>query len=467
MKEFLDQNFLLSTGVSQQLYHTYAAGLPILDYHCHIDPRELWEDRRYENLTQLWLGSDHYKWRLMRSNGVEERYITGDAGDWEKFLKFAQTLPRAVGNPIYHWCHMELRTYFGYQGLLNEKTAGQVWELCRARLREDPNLSARGILLSSRVAMLGTTDDPCSDLCWHKKLALDAEFPVKVYPTFRPDPAVELSRPDFPRYLERLEQAAGLEIRGLEDLKEALSLRMDWFAGCGCRGADHGLFRLVYRPVDDGTADRALQKARLGQPVGVEEAEGYQTALLLHCAREYARRGWVMQLHFGCIRNPNRRMLEQLGPDAGFDGIGATDNCQAAYGFLDRLEQEGRVPRMILYSLNPGDNAWIDVLLGAFQSAECPGKLQHGSAWWFNDHYAGIREHLTSLANLSVLGNFIGMLTDSRSLLSYVRHGYFRRILCGLLGEWVEQGKYPEDMETLGALVQDICFRNARRYFNL
>ena len=467
MNAFLTDDFLLDTPAARTLYHQYAAKMPIADYHCHIDPKDIFEDRRFENITQVWLGGDHYKWRLMRSNGVEERYITGDAPDREKFQKFAEALPRAIGNPMYHWCHLELKNYFGYTGVLNAASAEEVWQLCNEKLQKDASMSARGLILASNVAMIGTTDDPCSDLVWHEKLAADGSFPVQVCPSFRPDPAVNLHKPGFAAYIQKLAEVTGRSIATVEDVRAALSDRIEYFDAHGCRSADHGLDYVMFRPVGDEAATAALQKALAGETLTLEEAEGYQTALLLHCAAEYARRGWVMQLHFSCMRNPNSRMLAALGPDTGFDCIAVTDSCAATYKLLDALEARGQLPKTVLYSLNPADNAWIDTLLGAFQSAEIPGKIQHGSAWWFNDHKAGMTEHLTSLANLSILGNFIGMLTDSRSLLSYARHEYFRRVLCALLGRWVENGEYPNDLETVGSLVADICYRNAKRYFNL
>ncbi len=467
MNAFLTDDFLLDTPAARTLYHQYAAKMPIADYHCHIDPKDIFEDRRFENITQVWLGGDHYKWRLMRSNGVEERYITGDAPDREKFQKFAEALPRAIGNPMYHWCHLELKNYFGYTGVLNAASAEEVWQLCNEKLQKDASMSARGLILASNVAMIGTTDDPCSDLVWHEKLAADGSFPVQVCPSFRPDPAVNLHKPGFAAYIQKLAEVTGRSIATVEDVRAALSARIEYFDARGCRSADHGLDYVMFRPVGDEAATAALQKALAGERLTVEEAEGYQTALLLHCAAEYARRGWVMQLHFSCMRNPNSRMLAALGPDTGFDCIAVTDSCAATYKLLDALEARGRLPKTVLYSLNPADNAWLDTLLGAFQGPEVAGKIQHGSAWWFNDHKAGMTEQLTSLANLSVLGNFIGMLTDSRSLLSYARHEYFRRVLCSLIGRWVENGEYPADMDTLGALVQDICFNNAKRYFDL
>ena len=457
-------DFLLLTDTARKLYHEVAEHMPIVDYHCHLEPREIYENRTYENITQLWLGGDHYKWRLMRSNGVEERFITGDAPDREKFQKFAEALPRAIGNPMYHWCHLELAQYFGYHGILSPKTAQEVWELTSEKLQ---SMSARQLIAASNVAMIGTTDDPLSDLGWHKKLAEDNSFSTVVCPTFRPDPALSPEKPGFAAYMARLGEAAGVNISTVEDIREALSRRMAHFAALGCRASDHGLNYIMFRPVSDEAATAALQKALNGQTLTAEEREGYQTALLLHCAREYARLGWAMQIHFSCMRNPNEKMFRALGPDTGFDAMAVTDSCTAAYRLFSALDAENCLPKTILYSLNPADNAWIDTLLGSFQSAELPGKIQHGSAWWFNDHRAGMTEHLVSLANLSVLGNFIGMLTDSRSFLSYTRHSYFRRILCDLLGQWVENGEYPDDPDALQKLVEDICYYNAKRYFNL
>lgn len=459
-----DSNFLLHTDTARKLYHEVAEQLPIVDYHCHLDPQEIFEDRTYENITQLWLGRDHYKWRLMRSNGVDEQFITGDAPDREKFQKFAESLPRAIGNPMYHWCHLELAQYFGYYGVLSPQTAQEVWDLTGEKLQ---SMSARRLIASSNVAMIGTTDDPLSDLVWHQKLADDPTFSAMVCPTFRPDPALSPEKPGFAAYITRLGEAAGVNISTVEDVRAALSQRMAYFAAHGCRASDHGLNYIMFRPVSDVDATAALQKALSGQILTAEEQEGYQTTLLLHCAREYARLGWAMQIHFSCMRNPNEKMFLALGPDTGFDAMAVTDSCTTAHRLFSALDVENCLPKTILYSLNPADNAWIDTLLGSFQSTELPGKIQHGSAWWFNDHKSGMTEHLVSLANLSILGNFIGMLTDSRSFLSYARHGYFRRILCDLLGQWVENGEYSNDPDALPTLVEDICYYNAKRYFNL
>ena len=466
MVRFLSDDFLLSNPTAIKLYHSYAAHMPIVDYHCHIDPKEIYEDRRFDNLAQVWLGGDHYKWRIMRSNGVEEFYITGGASDWEKFEKFAQTLPRCIGNPMYHWCHLELKNFFGYTGILNEKTAREVWELANDKLRHDPLLTARGLIRRSNVVMVGTTDDPCSDLRYHELLA-QSDFETKVCPSFRPDLALNLHKPGFPAYIAKLSEASGVQIRSAADVAQALSARIAFFDAHGCRASDHGLDYVMYRQATREQIEESFQKALRGEKLTAEEIEGYQTYLLLHCGREYARMGWVMQLHFSCMRNPNSRAFATLGADTGFDSMAVSDSCVALYALMDAWEREGKLPKTILYSLNPGDDSWIDTLIGAFQDATIPGKIQHGSAWWFNDNKTGMVNQLTSLANLSVLGNFVGMLTDSRSFLSYARHEYFRRILCNLLGTWVENGEYPDDMEFLGTLVQDICTNNAKRYFRL
>ena len=465
MIPFLSKDFLLKTPTARTLYHEYAAKMPICDYHCHIDPKEIYENRRFENITQLWLGGDHYKWRIMRSNGVEEYYITGNAPDREKFQKFAETLPRCIGNPMYHWCHLELKNFFGYEGVLNGKTAQQVWDLTLEKLQED-SFSARGLIIGSNVAMVGTTDDPCSDLQYHKLLAA-SDFPVKVCPSFRPDPALNLHKPGFTQYIEKLSQVYGAKIEHACDVAQALSARIAYFAENGCRASDHGLDYVMYQPMSEAEVEAAFQKALKGEVLTKKEIEGYQTYLLLHCGRKYAEYGWAMQLHFSCMRNPNSRQFAILGPDTGFDCMAVTDSCAALYGLMNAWEKDGKLPKTILYSLNPADDQWIDTLLGAFQGSEIPGKIQHGSAWWFNDNKIGMINQMTSLAQLGILGNFVGMLTDSRSFLSYARHEYFRRILCDLIGTWVENGEYPADMEFLGSLVEDISFHNAKRYFEL
>lgn len=464
--EFMNENFLLNTETARRLYFGYAQTMPIIDYHCHIDPREIYEDRRFENITQIWLGGDHYKWRLIRSDGVPEEEITGSADDRLKFQHFAEMLEKAIGNPMYHWTHLELKRYFGYGGVLNGETAETVWRLCNERLKS-PEMSVRSIIKSSGVKMIGTTDDPTDTLEWHKKLAEDKSFEVKVLPSFRPDKAVNIDKAGFAEYILRLGAAAGVVIENVSDVKRALSERLDYFCSLGCRATDHGLDYAVYAPASDAEIEEIFAKAISGGDVTRAEAEKYKTAILLHLGREYHKHGIVMQLHYGAQRNTNSRMFERLGPDTGFDCISVRDCGEALTGFLNALETEGRLPKTVLYSLNPQDNELIGSVLGCFQGTETAGKLQHGSAWWFNDTKSGMEAQLRSLANLSLLGNFIGMLTDSRSFLSYTRHEYFRRILCGLIGEWVENGEYPNDEKTLGRLVENICFGNAERYFGL
>ena len=466
MKAFLDRDFLLTTRTAQRLYHEHAAKMPIIDYHCHVDPREIFEDRRFENIYQIWLEGDHYKWRLMRSNGVDERYITGDAPEREKFQKFAEALPRAIGNPMYHWCHLELRTYFGYEGVLNGDTAQEVWDLSVKKLAE-PDMSVRGILRQSNVAMVGTTDDPTDHLAWHKRIAEDPTISTVVAPSFRPDKALNIEKAGWADFLAELGRSAGVEITDLDSLERALEQRMEAFDQAGCRAADHGLDYVPFRRADRAQVDAILKKAMGGQSVTVEEAECFKTALLLFCAKRYSAMGWVMQIHYNCMRNPNSAMFARLGPDSGFDCMNNVNCAGSLYALLDALYAEDALPRTILYSLNPGENELLDTMIGAFQGPGVPGKLQHGSAWWFNDNKTGMRDQLTSLANLSLLGNFIGMLTDSRSFLSYTRHAYFRRILCELVGGWIENGEYPADLEQAGALVEDICYHNAKRYFRL
>lgn len=464
MKAFMDGDFLLSTDTAKHLFHEYAEKMPILDYHCHINPQEIAQDRKFENITQVWLGGDHYKWRAMRSNGVDEYYITGDAPDWEKFEKWAQTLEKAAGNPLFHWSHLELQRYFGYHGVLNSRTARQVWELCNARLAQE-DMSTRNLILRSGVTLICTTDDPADDLRWHKQLAEDDSFPVQVLPAWRPDKAMNLEKPDYPEYLKRLEEAAGMKIDSFAALKEALKKRMAFFDGMGCRASDHGLEYVMYLPE---TPER-LEEIFAGRLAGVipsrEDQLRFKSAFMQFAAEEYAGLGWAMQLHYGCKRDNNRAMYRKLGPDTGFDCISNDTPAAQLADFLDALEQKGRLPKTVIYSLNPSDDEVIGSIIGCFQNSDAVGKIQHGSAWWFNDNKTGMIRQMTSLANLGLLGNFIGMLTDSRSFLSYPRHEYFRRILCELLGGWIENGEFPADEEMNARLIRDISYNNAVRYF--
>ena len=362
MRAFMDQDFLLTTPTAQRLYHDYAEKMPIIDYHCHVDPREIFEDRRFENIYQIWLEGDHYKWRVMRSNGVDERYITGDAPEREKFQKFAEALPRAIGNPMYHWCHLELRTYFGYEGVLNGDTAQGVWDLSVKKLAQ-PDMSVRGILRQSNVAMVGTTDDPTSDLAWHKRIAEDPSISTVVAPSFRPDKALNLEKPGWADFLAQLGRSAGVEITDLDSLERALEQRMEAFDQAGCRAADHGLDYVPFRSASREQVDAILKKALGGQGVTVEEAERFKTALLLFCAQRYHAMGWVMQIHYNCMRNPNSAMFARLGPDSGFDCMNNVNCAGSLYALLDALYAQDALPRTILYSLNPGENELLDLSL--------------------------------------------------------------------------------------------------------
>ena len=460
----MDENFLLQSETAQKLYHSYAADTPILDYHCHINPQEIAEDRKFENITQVWLGGDHYKWRQMRSNGVEEYYITGNAPDREKFQKWAETLELAVGNPLYHWSHLELQRFFGYHGILNGETAEEVWQICNARLQED-SMSVRNLIRQSAVTLICTTDDPADDLRWHKALAEDSSFEVQVLPAWRPDKAMNIEKPDYTSYLEKLGAAAQTDIRSFADLKKALQKRLDFFDSYGCRASDHALEYVMYVPETEENIEKIFGRRLAGKKPGREEELKFKTAFLSFAAAEYAKRGWAMQLHYGCKRDNNSSMYRSLGPDTGYDCINNYAPSSQMADFLNALNTEGALPKTIIYSLNPNDDEVIGSILGCFQNADAAGKIQQGSAWWFNDNKSGMKKQMTSLANLGLLGNFIGMLTDSRSFLSYPRHEYFRRILCDLIGGWVENGEYPYEERMLQRIIKGISYNNAVRYF--
>lgn len=465
MKKFMDEDFLLSNETAKTLFHDYASKMPVIDYHCHINPQEIAENRKFENITQVWLGGDHYKWRLIRSCGVDEDFITGSKStDREKFQKFAECLPRAIGNPLYHWTHLELQRYFGYYGVLNADTAEEVWNLCNQKLQED-GMSVRGLIKQSNVKAIATTDDPIDSLEWHKKLKDDPTFDVKVVPAWRPDKVMNINKADFSEYMKQLEIVSGTSIKSIADVKAALEKRMEFFNSMGCRASDHGLDYLIYNPASEEELDSILQKGLAGKALTQEEVDKYKYAILLFVGKKYAKLGWVMELHYGALRNTNDAMFQRLGADTGFDCIGTHFCADSTVKFLNELNKTGELPKTILYPLNPVDNAVIGSILGCFQGTLAPGQLQQGSAWWFNDTKTGMIDQMVNLANLGVLGTFAGMLTDSRSFLSYTRHEYFRRILCNLIGTWVENGEYPDDIEYLGKMVQDISFHNTNRYF--
>ena len=465
MKAFMDKDFLLETETAKKLYHDYAEKTPILDYHCHINPREIAEDRRFDNIAQVWLGADHYKWRFMRSCGVEEKYVTGDASDYEKFVKWAECLGKAIGNPLFHWSHLELQRYFGYNGVLNKNTADEVWNLCNEKLK-DPSMSARNLVTQSNVTLICTTDDPIDSLEWHKMIAEDESFDVKVLPAWRPDKAMYIEKPDYLDYLDKLAAVCGMEeITSFADLKAALKMRMEFFATMGCNVSDHGMAFVMYYPASDDEVEEIFLKKLNKMILTQEEEYKFKTAFMLFVGREYHRLDWAMQLHYGVKRDNNTAQFRKIGPDTGYDCSDNNTPSAQLVDFLIALAVTDELPRTVIYSLNPIDNQAIGTIIGCFQDSSAVAKIQQGSAWWFNDNKTGMIEQMTSLANLGNLSGFVGMLTDSRSFLSYTRHEYFRRILCNLIGGWVENGEFPADMEILEEIVKDISYNNAKRYF--
>ncbi len=477
MKNFMDKDFLLETETAKHLFHDYAESMPLADYHCHLNPREIYEDRRFNNLVEVWLGGlengvlagDHYKWRMLRSNGVEEDYVTGSKPAYERFLKLAEALEMAIGNPMYHWCHLELQQFFGVTEPLTVESAPRIWEHCNKLLQEDPDMTARGLIRKANVAFIGTTDDPIDTLEWHEKIANDPTIDVKVCPSFRPDKAMNIHKDGFVEYIAKLAKAVGKEtLATAQDVCDALIDRIYFFHEHGCRASDHGFEAVVpFRPATMAEADAAYQKALAGQALTQEEIEGYQTVLLLAMSKTYHKLNIAMQIHYSCLRNTNARMFKKLGPDAGFDAIAQNTTGANIFALLSALDETEQCPKTIVYSLNPADNEQLGTLIGSFQGSELPGKIQHGSAWWFNANQTGMEDQMISLANLGLLGNFIGMLTDSRSFLSYARHDYFRRILCNLIGKWVENGEYPNNDASLKKIVEGISFNNAKRYFDI
>lgn len=463
MKKFMDKNFLLNSDVAIKLYHDFAKNMPIIDYHCHINPKEIADDISFENITQVWLYGDHYKWRAMRACGIDEKYITGDGSDYDKFLAWASIMPKLIGNPLFHWSHLELQRYFDYHGILNEKTAPEVWDICNEKIK---NLSSKKLIEMSNVEVVCTTDDPIDSLEYHKAIA-DSEFNTKVYPAWRPDMLMGIEKYSFVDYISKLSKASGIEIDSLDSLKNAIENRIEFFNKMGCVISDHGLPYVMYELADDSLVDDILKKALSGGTVNELEALQFKTTCLLFMARLYHKYNWTMQLHYGVVRNNNVNKFNRLGPDTGLDCIGDSAPITSLISFLNHLEENNCLPKTIIYSLNPIDNTSIDTAIGCFQGDHILGQLQHGAAWWFNDNKTGMEEHLTSLSNQGVLGNFVGMLTDSRSFLSYTRHEYFRRILCNFIGELVEKGEYPEDYDMLEKVVKDICYYNAKEYFGM
>jgi len=462
---FLDENFLLASETARRLYFDYAAPEPVLDYHNHLPPREIAEDRRFANLFEIWLEGDHYKWRAMRANGIEEEFCTGAAAPYEKFLAWARTVPYTLRNPLYHWTHLELQRYFGIKELLDERTAPAIWARANEMLA-GPELTARGILQRFRVTALCTTDDPADDLAHHKAIAASG-FSVAVYPAFRPDRALEVHLPDrLNEWLHRLEAVTNREIRSLTQLLDALEDRHNYFHSMGCRLSDHGLNSCPAEDTSESTAAEIFLKARGGQAASPEEHAQFASFLMIHLGRLDARRNWTKQLHLGARRSVNSRMLARVGPDTGFDTIGDYPQIQGLARFLDALERENALPKMILYNLNPSDNYAFAALIGNFQGG-VPGRIQFGSGWWFLDQKEAIEWQLNALSNCGLLSRFIGMLTDSRSFMSYPRHEYFRRVLCNLIGTEMDRGELPGDLELAGRMIRNICYANARAYLDL
>lgn len=466
MKKFMDENFLLNGEVAKALYHTYAEKLPIIDYHCHVSPKEIAEDKRYSNITEVWLGGDHYKWRAMRCCGVPEEKITGNASDYDKFAAFCETMPKLIGNPMYHWSHLELKRYFDCDLTINPENCDEIWRITSDRLAED-DMSVKGIIRRSNVDVICTTDDPTDTLEWHKKIAED-KFEVKVLPAFRPDKGLNINKEGITGYIKKLSEASKTNITSLSELKEALVKRLDFFASMGCKTADHGLDEYVYSETNFYEADQIFKKALEsdGKNISFEELGKFKTEMLSFLAGEYKKRSMVMQLHFGVLRNQNSRMFKALGPDCGFDTVGNFDMISSLSRLLDKADSTDNLPRTILYSINSKDNSAVAALAGCFElSGDGKPKVMQGSAWWFSDNLTGMKAQMTELANLSAFGNFLGMLTDSRSFLSYTRHEYFRRILCDLIGQWVENGELPLDIDNLAQTVVDICYNNSRDFF--
>ncbi len=448
---FIKEDFMLKSEPAKRLYEM-VKNLPIIDYHCHLSPREIAEDHRFRNAYELFLGGDHYKWRQMRSGGVDEKYITGDGDEYLKFLAFAKILPRLIGNPIYHWTHLELLRYFGIDEPLCEESAKRIWNRCN-ELLATPEYSARSLIRRSGVETVCTTDDPLDTLEYHKALA---GFEVKILPTFRPDKAVEIGKDEWLSYVER----TGAKTYG--EFISWLRTRIAYFAECGCKLADHAL---EYVPFALGDPVRVFAKRMSGEPLTKEETDSFKTAVIKVCAEEYVKHGFAMQLHIGALRNNNKKMFESLGPDTGYDSINDLSIAEELGALLNHLEYGGSLPKTILYTLNPKDNYVLGSMMGCFQGAGTFGKIQFGSGWWFNDQRDGMEAQMRALANLGMLANFVGMLTDSRSFVSYTRHEYFRRIMCNLIGGWVESGEYPEDYDTLGKIVKGIAYYNAKEYF--
>ncbi len=464
MKKFLDKNFILENKTAEQLYHDHAAKMPIIDYHCHLSPGDIANNRKFENLTKIWLDGDHYKWRAMRTNGVDEKYITGDADDYTRFLKWAETVPYTMRNPLYHWTHMELQRPFGVDKILNTDTAREIFDTCTAQLQKD-EFSCRGLLNQFSVEVVCTTDDPTDSLEHHKAIKKSG-FNVKVLPTFRPDKAMAVEdQKAFNEYVNKLGDVAGTDISDFVRFIDAISKRHDYFAQNGCKLSDHGLEQIYAEDFYDHEIKAIFTKIRSRKDLDKSEILKFKSAMLIHFGIMDHEKGWTQQFHLGAIRNNNSRMVKKLGPDTGFDSIGDFEMARPISRFLDKLDSENQLAKTILYNLNPRDNYLFGTMIGNFNDGSVPGKINFGTGWWFLDQKEGMEMQINALSNLGLLSRFLGMLTDSRSFLSYPRHDYFRRILCNLLGKDVEKGELPNDIVWLGKLVENISYNNARDFF--
>ena len=465
MKNFLDEHFLLHNKTAQQLYHDFARSMPIIDYHCHLQPLQIANDTRFDNLTAIWLQGDHYKWRAMRANGIDESYITGNKSDWEKFVQWAATVPYTMRNSLYHWTHLELQRYFGIQEILNPRTAKEIYDSCTSALRS-PEYSVRNLIRKMNVQLICTTDDPADTLEYHQLLKEEG-FEIDVLPTFRPDAAMNVDDPGlFNQYMAKLERASGISITSFNDYLDALKNRHDFFAANGCTVSDHGLEEIYAEDFAEMEIKTAFNKIRAGKILEENEKRKFKSYMLLLFAIWDAEKGWVQQFHLGAMRNNNSRMMGQLGPDTGLDSIGDFSQARSLSNFLNKLDSNNKLAKTILYNLNPADNDLMAAMIGNFNDGSIPGKIQWGSAWWFLDQKDGMVKQLNTLSNMGLLSRFVGMLTDSRSFLSYPRHEYFRRILCNLFGEEMENGELPADIAWIGKIIQDICYNNAKEYFN-
>ena len=449
---FINDDFMLHGKTAKKLYNDYAKDIPIIDYHCHLPVKQIAENHRFKNAFDLFLSGDHYKWRQMRTNGIDEEYITGNADDYEKFRAFAKTMPLLIGNPLYHWTHLELKRYFDIDETLSEKTCDMIWNKCNEMLSRD-DFCAQELIKRSNVAVICTTDDPADDLRYHKQLK---DFPTKILPTFRPDMTTQIEKETFLPYIEKI------GVKSYDELISWITSRIEYFNEAGCRLSDHAM---EYIPFAIGNPSEVFEKKMSGSELTKEEVDVFKTAVLKHCAKLYVKYDWAMQLHIGALRNNNRRMYEKLGADTGFDSVNDLCIAEPLSKFMDNLETDDCLPKTILYTLNPKDNYVLGTMLGNFQKAPIAGKIQFGSGWWFNDQRDGMTEQMKALANLGMISKFVGMLTDSRSFVSYPRHEYFRRIMCNLIGNWVDNGEYPADMETLEVIVKGICYNNAKEYF--